>query len=51
MFDPQTHTDRGIEFKTVINGITKALEKAKKELDITSFLIMSFNHSYWIGFE
>jgi adenine deaminase len=42
MFDPQTHTDRGIKFETVINGITKALEKAKKELNITSFLIMSF---------
>ncbi len=42
MFDPQTHTNRGIEFKTVINGITKALDKAKKELDISSFLIMSF---------
>ncbi len=42
MFDPQTHTDRGIKFETVINGITKALEKAKEELDISSFLIMSF---------
>ena len=42
MFDPQTHTSRGIEFQTVINGITKALEKAKNELDISSCLIMSF---------
>ena len=42
MFDPQTHTTRGIKFETVINGITKALDKAKKELDISSFLIMSF---------
>ena len=42
MFDPQTHTNRGIKFETVINGITKALSKAKKELDISSFLIMSF---------
>jgi adenosine deaminase len=42
MFDPQTHTSRGIEFKTVISGITEALYKAKKELDISSFLIMSF---------
>ena len=42
MFDPQTHTNRGIKFKTVITGITKALERAKKELDISSFLIMSF---------
>ena len=24
MFDPQTHTERGIKFETVINGIVKA---------------------------
>jgi len=42
MFDPQTHTERGIPFKTVINGIVKAQEKAKKEFEITSLLIMSF---------
>lgn len=42
MFDPQTHTERGIPFKTVINGIVKAQEKAKKEFGITSLLIMSF---------
>ena len=24
MFDPQTHTERGISFETVINGISKA---------------------------
>tara|TARA_B100000925_G_C22009918_1_gene475743 strand:- start:48 stop:1004 length:957 start_codon:yes stop_codon:yes gene_type:complete len=41
-FDPQTHTDRGISFETVINGISKALTKAKKELNITSHLIMCF---------
>lgn len=41
-FDPQTHTKRGIAFSTVINGLTKALEKAKSELGISSFLIMSF---------
>jgi adenosine deaminase len=42
MFDPQSHTKRGIKFETVINGITKALERAKNELGISSFLIMSF---------
>ena len=42
MFDPQTHTERGIPFKTVINGIVKAQEKAKEEFGITSLLIMSF---------
>lgn len=41
-FDPQTHTDRGIAFKTVINGITKALTQAKEELNISSQLIMCF---------
>lgn len=41
-FDPQTHISRGIAFKTVINGITKALDNAKKELGISSYLIMSF---------
>ena len=41
-FDPQTHTDRGISFETVINGISKALTKAKKELNISSHLIMCF---------
>jgi adenosine deaminase len=41
-FDPQTHTDRGIEFEVVINGIYKALEKGKKELNISYKLIMSY---------
>lgn len=41
-FDPQTHTSRGIAFKTVIDGITKALQKGEKELGISSFLIMCF---------
>ncbi len=41
-FDPQTHTDRGVEFDVVINGIYKALVKAKKELNISFQLIMSY---------
>ena len=41
-FDPQTHTARGIEFSTVINGIHNALKDAEKEFGITSKLIMSF---------
>lgn len=41
-FDPQTHTDRGICFDIVVNGIHKALVKAAAELDITSNLIMCF---------
>ena len=42
MFDPQTHTHRGISFETVINGISKACEDAEEKLGISSLLIMSF---------
>lgn len=41
-FDPQTHTDRGIPFETVITGIHKALQDAHKKHQITSRLIMCF---------
>lgn len=41
-FDPQTHTDRGVEFSVVITGIYRALEKAKQELSISFRLIMSY---------
>ncbi|QWX85238.1 adenosine deaminase [Cellulophaga sp. HaHaR_3_176] len=41
-FDPQTHTDRGVGFDVVINGIYKALEKGKQELGISYKLIMSY---------
>ncbi|MEI6361386.1 MAG: adenosine deaminase [Actinomycetes bacterium] len=41
-FDPQTHTDRGIDFGTVINGITRALQDGERELGITYRLIMSW---------
>lgn len=41
-FDPQTHTDRGIEFETVINGIHQALSKGTEELEISSRLILCF---------
>jgi adenine deaminase len=41
-FDPQTHTARGISFKTVIKGISRALEDAQKKLNISSDLIMCF---------
>ena len=41
-FDPQTHTDRGVAFATVIDGITKALKDGEKEFGITSKLILSF---------
>ncbi|OFY87368.1 MAG: adenosine deaminase [Bacteroidetes bacterium RIFCSPLOWO2_12_FULL_35_15] len=41
-FDPQTHTDRGVEFSTVIEGIQRALEDGRTKLGISSKLIMSF---------
>ena len=41
-FDPQTHTDRGVAFETVINGITRALNDAQDQLGISSQLIMCF---------
>ena len=41
-FDPQTHTSRGIPFETVISGISRALEDAEKQLNISSRLIMCF---------
>lgn len=41
-FDPQTHTARGISFSTVINGITRAMEDARKKWGISSKLIMCF---------
>ena len=41
-FDPQTHTDRGINFDIVINGIYKALQKAEKEFGLSFKIIMCF---------
>lgn len=41
-FDPQTHTERGVHFDTVVHGIDKALRAAETQLGITSNLIMCF---------
>lgn len=41
-FDPQGHTDRGIAFKTVIEGITRALDDAEAEWGMTHKLILCF---------
>lgn len=41
-FDPQTHTDRGVAFATVIHGLKRACDNAKTKLGITSHLIMCF---------
>ena len=41
-FDPQTHTERGISFDIVINGIYKALKKGEKDFGISFKIIMCF---------
>ncbi|WP_180034625.1 MULTISPECIES: adenosine deaminase [unclassified Acinetobacter] len=41
-FDPQTHTDRGVAFETVLNGLQRACDNAKVKLGISSHLIMCF---------
>jgi adenosine deaminase len=41
-FDPQTHTQRGIAFGTVMAGITRALEQGEREFGLTSRLILCF---------
>lgn len=41
-FDPQTHTDRGIPFGTVVGGIGRALEDGQRRLGISWRLIMCF---------
>ncbi|RPD90443.1 adenosine deaminase [Neisseria weixii] len=41
-FDPQTHTERGVAFETVINGIDRACRDAAQEWGISSRLIMCF---------
>jgi len=41
-FDPQTHTARGIPFATVIDGISRALDRGREELGISSHLILCF---------
>lgn len=42
MFDPQTHTDRGVPFETVIKGIKRACDEAQSKLGVSSLLIMSY---------
>ncbi|MEJ2654532.1 MAG: adenosine deaminase, partial [Acidihalobacter sp.] len=41
-FDPQSHTDRGIAFATVIDGITRALAEGEQRLGVSSRLILCF---------
>ena len=41
-FDPQSHTERGVPFETVISGIHRAQSDARLQLGITSKLILCF---------
>jgi len=41
-FDPQGHTERGLGFDMVLSGLVDALDKAGRDLGISSKLIMCF---------
>ena len=41
-FDPQTHTDRGVGFDVVMEGLLSAMAEAKTRLGLTSKLILCF---------
>jgi adenosine deaminase len=41
-FDPQGHTERGVAFGTVFEGIWSALQQGERELGISSRVIMCF---------
>ncbi|WGU40994.1 adenosine deaminase [Phenylobacterium sp. NIBR 498073] len=41
-FDPQTHTDRGVPFAVVIEGLLSGMDEAERTLGVTSKLILCF---------
>lgn len=41
-FDPQTHTHRGLDFPVFLDGFRQAMGRARRELDVTSDLILCF---------
>lgn len=41
-FDPQTHTDRGLAFGTVVTGIRRALLDGQQKLGVSTKLILCF---------
>jgi adenosine deaminase len=41
-FDPQTHTERGVAFETVLRGLVRAQRDAERNLGVTSALILCF---------
>ena len=41
-FDPQTHTERGVPISSVILGLVRACDQARRDLGISAGLIMCF---------
>ena len=41
-FDPQTHTERGVPMRAVIEGLSRACRQAQAELGISASLILCF---------
>jgi adenosine deaminase len=41
-FDPQTHTERGVPFAVVIEGLLSGMDEAEQSLGVTSKLILCF---------
>jgi adenosine deaminase len=41
-FDPQTHTARGVPFETLIQGLGRAVHRARAELGLSASLILCF---------
>lgn len=41
-FDPQTHSERGVDLATVVGGISRALADGRDEMGVTSQLILCF---------
>ncbi len=41
-FDPQTHTERGIAFSTVFDGIYRAMKDGEEKLGVSFHIIMSY---------
>ena len=42
MFDPQTHTQRGISYSVFMRGFERAIKQAEQELGLSVYLILSF---------
>ncbi len=41
-FDPQMHTARGIPFETVVGGLSRAIDRGRRELGLSAALILCF---------